>query len=368
MSKRTNTATWIAARNRWQINVQKDGRRKTFTSSTPGRTGQREANAKADAWLDDNIDNTNIRVNQLIAQYLDSLKQKTSCEHYTNTKRLCDQYLSPEIGNKKISSLTEQDLQSIIDKAFKKTNKKGDTYYLSKKSLQNIRAMIMNFLKFCRKKKATTLFLEDLVIPKAARCKQKKILSPSDISALFTVDTTLLRNCRVFDDYIYAYRFAVLTGLRPGELRGIKKEDVIGRTLKISRSINIYNEITNGKNDNALRLIHLSDLSYAVLQNQLDLHQNAEYLFNINSTSTFLHRWKRYCESNDITPTSLYELRHTFVSVAKLLPEGQVKQLVGHSKDMDTFGIYSHEMSGDGERTANDLNSIFDKILSQKRV
>ena len=40
---------------RWCIAVQKNGTRKRFYSSTPGRTGQREANAKADAWLDDSI-------------------------------------------------------------------------------------------------------------------------------------------------------------------------------------------------------------------------------------------------------------------------------------------------------------------------
>lgn len=55
MAKRTNTAVWMGKQKRWQINVQKYGERRSFYSSTPGRTGQREANAKADAWLDDNI-------------------------------------------------------------------------------------------------------------------------------------------------------------------------------------------------------------------------------------------------------------------------------------------------------------------------
>lgn len=50
--KRTNTAKWIESACRWQINVQKDGVRKTFTSAKPGRTGQREANKKADDWLE----------------------------------------------------------------------------------------------------------------------------------------------------------------------------------------------------------------------------------------------------------------------------------------------------------------------------
>ena len=55
MKKRTNTAVWIEKENRWCVSVQKNGQRKRFYSGTPGRTGQREANAKADAWLDDNI-------------------------------------------------------------------------------------------------------------------------------------------------------------------------------------------------------------------------------------------------------------------------------------------------------------------------
>ena len=55
MSKRTNTAQWEEKYQRWRIAVQKDGVRKQFYSSTPGRTGQREANAKADRWLDDGI-------------------------------------------------------------------------------------------------------------------------------------------------------------------------------------------------------------------------------------------------------------------------------------------------------------------------
>lgn len=53
MGRRTNTAVWLPNQNRWQIKVQKDGVRKTFTSAKPGRTGQREANRKADLWLDE---------------------------------------------------------------------------------------------------------------------------------------------------------------------------------------------------------------------------------------------------------------------------------------------------------------------------
>ena len=52
-TKRINTAIWLEKYQRWQIKVQKDGERKTFTCPVPGRKGQIECNGKADKWLMD---------------------------------------------------------------------------------------------------------------------------------------------------------------------------------------------------------------------------------------------------------------------------------------------------------------------------
>lgn len=77
----------------------------------------------------------------------------------------------------------------------------------------------------------------------------------------------------------------------------------------------------------------------------------------------YYKRWVHYCEVNGIQKTTAYEMRHTFVSVVKSLPEGYLKQLVGHSKDMDTYGVYSHEFLGDSKKTAELVEDIFGKIL-----
>lgn len=64
-------------------------------------------------------------------------------------------------------------------------------------------------------------------------------------------------------------------------------------------------------------------------------------------------RWRAYQDSNGIAPRiSLYELRHTFVSLAQDLPDGKLKPLVGHSRNMDTRGVYGHEITGALEDTA----------------
>lgn len=362
--KRTSTAKWMENQKRWQINVQKDGVRRSFTSSTPGRTGQRKANAKADAWLDDNIDNTNIRVSALLDEYLKNVESTTSISNYRKEKYHVESFIRPEIGQKKIVSITEQHFQNIINKAFRKKDEKtGEITERSKKTLSNIRATIMAFLKFCRKKKVTNLVLEDLTIPQGARLKGTQILQPADLLTLFKCDTTIMYGERVFDKFIYAYRFCVLTGLRPGEARGLTRDSINDNQIRIERSINSYNMETKGKNDNAIRSFHMSEIAKRTLDAQLELNPDGEYIFDIPSTTTFLHRWTRYCESNNIAHISLYALRHTFVSIIKSLPEGEVKPIVGHSKSMDTFGTYGHEIAGDREKAAQEINSIFKGLL-----
>ena len=87
MKKRVNTAFWVEKEKRWCIAVQKNGTRKRFYSSTPGRTGQREANAKADAWLDDSIRDGKKKVAALYAQWVEELKLTCGTSYVTQCQR-----------------------------------------------------------------------------------------------------------------------------------------------------------------------------------------------------------------------------------------------------------------------------------------
>jgi len=73
--------------------------------------------------------------------------------------------------------------------------------------------------------------------------------------------------------------------------------------------------------------------------------------------------WYRYRKQNSIA-SSLHEMRHTMISVAKAdVPEELLKRTVGHSRSMDTFGVYGHNVQGEMERVANILDGIFDGVL-----
>jgi hypothetical protein len=49
--------------------------------------------------------------------------------------------------------------------------------------------------------------------------------------------------------------------------------------------------------------------------------------------------------------------------MVKSLPEGYLKELVGHSKDMDTYGVYSHAFFDDMSVTANMVQGIISGVL-----
>lgn len=354
MRKRVNSAKWMEKHNRWQINVQKDGQRRCFYSSTPGRAGQRECNTKADAWLDDGIVAENTKVSILFDQYVESLKLTTSESNWIKIASFGKNWINPSIGHRKISSITEQNLQDIINKAFSEG--------LAKKTLMNLRGTIVSFLKYCRKCRCCSLFPESLTVPKGAKVCEKNILQPDDLIILFSKDTTQLYQKEAFEEYIYAFRFQVLTGLRPGELIGLRWSDIVNDTVYIRRSINYRNQETKGKNDNAIRCFNLNKHAKQMLKYQKDI-SITDSVFQITSLSHYEKRWVRYREANGISKITPYEMRHTFISVANELSEGQLKPLVGHSKNMDTFGVYGHEVSGSREKTAAKIGEIFDEIL-----
>ncbi|MEG1758757.1 MAG: hypothetical protein RR235_09975, partial [Oscillospiraceae bacterium] len=98
---RKNEAAWVDSRKRWQINVQSDGERKTFSSSTSGKKGKIEAERKADRWMESHLADENCRINILFDKYYEKLKLTTSKSHYLQYEKYIRLYAKPIIGQKR---------------------------------------------------------------------------------------------------------------------------------------------------------------------------------------------------------------------------------------------------------------------------
>ena len=208
--------------------MQRDRERKTFTSTKRGRTGQREANAKADAWVASEGVSSSTKVSDLYVKFLEMKKETTSATNYCPMEGRWRLWIEPVIGKKRINKLTSGDMQGAIDHALSKGR--------SKKFLQNMRTDMSAFLKWCRRHRYRTLNCEDIEVPKAARSGERHILQPRD------------------DD-------------------------------------------------------------------QRQITEPTGSVFCIKNQQTLYKHWQRFCQSNSIQPCSLYELRHTFVSMADSLSD-----------------------------------------------
>lgn len=117
MGRRTNTAQWLPNQKRWQIKVQKDGQRRTFTSAKPGRTGQREANAKADDWLDEGICSTTKRCLEVWNEYLISVRATAGTSYAQQVEKFGQNYILPVVGDRRIGDLNTGMLQDVLNRA-----------------------------------------------------------------------------------------------------------------------------------------------------------------------------------------------------------------------------------------------------------
>ena len=335
---------------RWRIQEQKDGKRYSFSSNIPGVKGRKEVLRKYEAWYygEGSGEKT---VGQVAAEYLEDVKARcgknsASYEQYECYIRL---YIAPQCGKKKICKMTLRDWQSVINSA------SGEKKALSDKTLRNLRGIIMGIIKFGYEDYQCEMPRGDLYIPKGRSKEEKEILQREDVRKL--MEPT---------DFWYgpAFQLMVITGLRPSEALGIQLDDIDfkNNTISIRRAINARGHITDGKNENARRMIPIGDIAKDILSKTIRRNEehklHTEWVFcssdgSQGKQSRMRKHWQKLKEERDL-PGTVYSLRHTFISIMKnVMPEVMIKDIVGHSVSMSTFQTYGHIYNGEAREAAD---------------
>ena len=362
MKTRNNTAKWIDSAARWQINVTNDeGVRKTFTSAKKGRAGQTECNQKADRWLMDSFMSSDSRCDKLLDVWLEHVRVTTGTSNYRKNKAIVNNWIRPIVGMLKLSRVRSEHLQSIINNAYEQGR--------SKKYLESIRSTMVQFFKRHRRS-------FEIVVPSGAQAGKKEILQPEGLRTLMTQDATTYKGKLVHEWYIHAWRFSVVTGLRPGELIALTNDCITDHAVLVRGAINWQNEHTDGKNKNAIRDEALSQIAKGILDDQRRMLSAAEVRSNIvfpdrkgsfSTQDTMLKAWNRYREHHSLPHVTPYGLRHTYISVVSgrsNMTLAELKSTVGHSKNMDTLGTYGHALFDQMQRIADKTDDAFGSILN----
>lgn len=355
-----NTPVWDGQR--WRIRVMREGKSYSFSSSTPGTKGRKEVIQKYEAWNYGEGSGTK-SVERVAREYLEDLKARNGddAESYIQNERYIRLYILPKTNGKKMCKMTLRDWQAILNSAT------GRNKPLSHKTLQNLRGIISGLIKFGYSDYQCELPRGELYIPKGHSKAEKEILQPDDVRKLLEPSDKW---------YHPLFAFLVITGMRPGEALGLKRDDIFEDHVVIRRAVNARGKITEGKNDNARRMVPIGALASGILRKTIrrndDMKLYTDWIFCSpggapGKQSTMRNQWQELKAERNL-PGTVYCLRHTFISTVKnLMPEQMIKDIVGHSVSMDTFGTYGHIVDGEQKKAAEIIDLSFGQNLGQNK-
>lgn len=143
---------------------------------------------------------------------------------------------------------------------------------------------------------------------------------------------------------------AFFTGMRSGEIIGLKKEDIDlkNKILQIRRTRSRFGE-TTPKTRGSSRDIPILDSLFPLVESLYNLHDH-DYLFKTQynepyrDTNVFVDRyWKPSLESLGISYRRPYNTRHTYATnmlYRNLVTPVELAQLLGHSSTEMVFNVY----------------------------
>lgn len=358
MRTRRSEAIWIDARNRWQINVQRDGVRKTFTDSTPGRQGKHSAEQKADRWLQ--RFSTEQKLGEAWTMFVEDKREQVtenSANNLENKFKIVSEVI-PQ--SKRLSAISIYEWQKVLDYMA------SNNYAVS--TIRVMQTIIGTFNNYClrRRWECEEIRTGDLTVPKTGRkTRERRAYTNDELKKLYALDET-------DSPYIYLFQLLPLTGLRISEARALKWQDISDHVLHLRRAVSASGKITDGKTENAKRDIPLIAQAESILDDQKAMlahwQIDGEYIFpdvttgKLADISVVENAWKKLRKVVG-TECSIHEMRHTFISMSKAeLPLSLLKQVAGHSVSMDTLKVYGHQTEKDLETSRRLLGSAFETV------
>ena len=270
---------------------------------------------------------------------------------YKTSQGFLKNHVRPQIGSIPLADLTSLDLQRFykhlldggrVDRIEAKKKPKG----LAPKTVRNIHQMIGSAYNLAMEQNLVSKNpTQGCALPKVEH-KEMKTLTADQLSAFFQ---------EAKDSGVYElYYLDLATGLRRGELLGLKWTDVDFQhgALKIQRAISRQNgKVVEAplKTKNAYRTLPLSADAIDVLAQQRRKTGNSEWVFpsptgGPMSPDSVLHMLHRVLKRAGLPKVRFHDLRHTFATLA--LKSGvDVKTLsgaLGHYSAGFTLNTYTH--------------------------
>ncbi|MDN9011061.1 site-specific integrase [Brevibacillus laterosporus] len=351
------------------------GKRKQITKS--GFKTKKEAEA-ACAEMITKYENGDLTISkkQSLGSYLEFwlenyAKNKLRSSTYANHEIAVNSRIKPVLGAVDLDKLTPIKV----------------TKYLSDLQKENLSADYIKYLHSVLKKALNQAVKWQLISKNVMdnvdppRLEQKEIVTWSPEQANEFLDYARK------DKYFIAFVLAIYTGMRRGEILGLRWKDVDFEQAKISIQQTLYRPAKQGitfqepKTKSAKRRISIPNFvidelkAHKVRQNKNKLQYGEGYQdFDLivayddgrpQDPRNLLRHYERLIKGCELPPIRFHDLRHTHATMLLQLGEHPkvVSERLGHSRVGITMDVYSHVMP-DMQKDAADN---FEKMMKQKQ-
>ena len=276
-------------------------------------------------------------------------------------------HIKPSIGNIPLTKLTTLDLQKLyqklltegrVDRLEAQNQPKG----LSPKTVRNINQVISSAMQLAIQQHLIPQDPTDgCALPKTEH-REMQTLSADQLTA-FLLEA---KHSGVFE----MYYIELATGLRRGELLGLKWEDIdfSTQTLRVRRQVGRINgEVREAplKTKNAYRTISLGTDAVGILKQQREKQPSSSYVFpgptgGPIAPDSVLHMLHRVLDRAGLPEIRFHDLRHTFATLA--LQNGvdvkTVSGMLGHFSAGFTLDTYAHVTTAAQKKAAETMGVV----------
>ena len=299
--------------------------------------------------------------------YENYAKIKVRPSSHQTYKGYIENHIKPNIGDIPLEKLTTLDLQKFYKKLLSngrvdRLEAKGQPKGLSPKTIRNIHQILSSALKLAQEQKLIlTNPAEGCALPRVEHREMKTL--PVEQLQSFLREA---KDSGVFE----LYYLELATGLRRGELLGLKWEDIDLEhgNLRVRRQIaRIDGRVVEAplKTKNAYRTLPLAEDTISILEEQKKKVRSSPWVFPSAtggpiSPDSVLHMLHRVLKRAGLPRVRFHDLRHTFATLA--LQNGvdikTVSGMLGHFSAGFTLDTYAHVTTSAQKAAANTMGKL----------
>ena len=300
--------------------------------------------ADAQYWIEEqkrgNFFNEDMTVNKWFIFWENSLIGDVRDNTRLSYKSKYNTWISPMLGTRKISEIRPYNCMEVFNNMRSKGRKQS--------SIDQVRIVMRLIFDSA---------VENEVITSNPVTKSTKmngeVLKFSDARFLTRNEQRIFLEEAKKHKHYEAFAFILQTGIRYGELTGLKWSDINfeSRLLHIERQAYYIEDcgdfvIGPPKSAKGYRDIYLTDEALAILSR---LSRQSEFIFADKNgeavhRSTYNTQLKRICKIIHIEPFSIHKLRHTFATrcIESGMKPKTLQKILGHSDVTITLNYYVH--------------------------